>query len=357
MKSTARQIKRLGGELPAFSDRLGAARPWQPNWLAFSHGRAAIAWLLERRAARGALVCAYTCPTLPAFLRRRGLALAFYDIGASPGEIAAQARTLPAPRMVVIPALFGSRPLLRMEAVDSGDYILVDAAQSAFGHAEIAPPAGGAVLSCPRKAAALADGAVLSLAEGLGTSSETRELPPAVFPAAMKARARALWAGGDPALEPEALSCNRRSEESWPDAPHRMSAASFASLGRIDRQWHESRRRRNREALASALSGLALWAADQGTPFNLPVFAADPKAVLAHLHRSRIFASALWPDAELDASRHPAAAWIARHLVSLPVDQRHDEADMQRIAAAMAQLAAPPPGDPPASLRGFVTRR
>src|SRR5262249_45637927 len=76
-------------------------------------------------------------------------------------------------------------------------------------------------------------------------------------------------------------------------------------------------------------------------PFSLPIFVGDRDELLDRLAAARIFATALWPKAERDRSRHPAADWCARHLVSLPVDQRHDGADMQRIAAAVNAFARP----------------
>src|SRR5262245_20984140 len=175
--------RRIGGEIPAFSDRFGERLHWHREWLAFSHGRGALGWLLERIGVRSALACAYTCPTVPEFLRARGIRLDLFDVGASLGDIVSQARRLPAPRMVLAPAMFGSPPWLDVprlaRSLDGTGCVVVDAAQTAFGHVDYAPPRGGAVLSCPRKTTALADGAVLRVAAGLGTSEEVERLPAA----------------------------------------------------------------------------------------------------------------------------------------------------------------------------------
>lgn len=353
-------FRRLGGEFPAFSDRLGRAQQWQSNWLAFSHGRAALAWLLDRRPAKSALVCAYTCPTVPAFLRRRGLALEFFDVGASERQLTEIAAKLPSPCLVLVPALFGMPPWLdahRLQAALAATaMVVIDAAQNAFAHVDFVPPKGGAVLSCPRKCTEIADGAVLALAKGLGIGTDVARLPTAKFPAAMKAAARAIWATGDPKLEHSALKYNRLSEESWPDMPHRMSDVSRALLLVLDRSWHAERRRRNYRILAKALIGrIAIWKpAEGGVPFSLPIFVRDSEATLASLRGMCIFASALWPDAELDPTRHEVAAWMARHLVSLPVDQRHDDVDMQRIAKAVLVSAEPSASAPPPPLGRWI---
>jgi hypothetical protein len=189
----------------------------------------------------------------------------------------------------------------------------------------------------------------------LGTVNDVARLPIATTAVAAKAAARALWATADVELEDQALALNRRSEESWPDAPHRMTDQSFAMLDRMDREWHKSKRRRNSDALVAALSGLIpVWAVNHGTPFSLPVFVANRDVVLGQLRERRIFATALWPDSWLEAGLHPAAAWLAQHLVSLPLDERHDENDMERVAQAVTACARPPAIDLPSSLRPFV---
>jgi hypothetical protein len=233
--------------------------------------------------------------------------------------------------------------------------IVIDAAQTAFGHRDFAPPPGGAILSCPRKTTALADGAVLALGEGLKAGAGIGRLPVAERAAALKQAARALWAAHDPALEAEAVDLNRRSERAWPDEAHRMSDASLVLLERIDADWHRKVRRRNSTRLAEGLRGrLPMWARDRGTPFSLPVFVREPDALVARLRERRIFANRLWPDAEHDARRHPAAAWLVRHLVSLPLDQRHHERDMLQIADAVVREKPAPAPAPPQALRGMI---
>jgi hypothetical protein len=67
--------------------------------LAFSHGRAALAWLIRRRGPfASALVCAYTCPELPRLLSASGLRLGFYDWDAV--ELDALVQALPTPCLV-----------------------------------------------------------------------------------------------------------------------------------------------------------------------------------------------------------------------------------------------------------------
>ena len=344
-------LRRVGGEIPASSDRFSPAVEWGANWLAFSHGRAALAWLLGMRKARSAIVCAYTCPSVPLFFSRRGLCVSMFDVGASTADVVTVALTLPGPRIVLAPALFGAPPwldVLSLETkLEATDVVIIDAGQTAFGHADFEPPSRGAVFSCPRKLTSLPDGAVLALGGGIHVE-DISALPLATEALSLKETARALWATGDPQHEAEALAYNRQSEKCWPDKPHRMQARSQILLERLDRRWHSATRRANRDFLKNALQGtIPIWAVDEGTPFCLPVFCSKRDSILARLSESRIFASALWPDSVCDPMLHPVAAWMAAHLVSLPVDQRHDESDMLRTAekvlTASARLTSPIP--------------
>lgn len=353
-------LRRIGGEIPAFTSRLGPRQTWRSTWLPFSHGRAALAWLIERHATRSAVICAYTCPTVPAFLKARGLAVQSFDVGASVTDILDLAKELPKPLMAILPALFGTPPWLDPKAIQgalaSVALVVIDAAQTAFGHVDFMLPKGGAVLSCPRKTTELADGAVLAVSSAaLGTVVDVQHLPIATMAAATKAAARALWATAEVDLEEQAVLYHRRSENSWPNSPHRMTDQSFALLECLDRSWHSITRRRNRKALVSTLRNqLPIWAARDGTPFSLPIFVSNPETVIAELRAWRIFATTLWPDAWLEPTNHPAAAWIAKHLVSLPIDQRHDETDMHRIAEAVLASAKVPSTQPPKPLLSSV---
>jgi len=350
---------RLGGELPLFSDRFGQRYAWPSNWLAFSHGRAALAWLIERRRPKSALICGYTCPTVPAFLRRSSIEPLLFDVGTSLEEIVTLASRLAAPQLVIFPALFGGPPWRNPKSLAKllgrSAIVVIDAAQTAFGHRDFPPPPGGATLSCPRKTTALADGAVLALGRGMTVGRGTSGLPVAQQAVAWKYAARALWATAKPELEIQALEFNLMSECAWPDEPRRMSDESRALFERMDPDWHRTVRRRNRRTLAAALAGqIPTWASERGTPFSLPIFVRDPAALIADLRAQHIFATALWPDSEHDPDRHPAAAYMVRHLVSLPVDQRHDQTDMTRIAAAVLDVAVPPHWPPPGALRRMV---
>src|SRR5258708_24630605 len=108
--------------LPLLADRFKGRTPLPKNYLAFSNGRAALAWLIEQKKPKSALVCAYTCPHIPPFLREKGIEVSFFDVTEDiTGAVA---------DLILIPAQFGDLPIQRC---GSGT-VVIDAALTAFGH-------------------------------------------------------------------------------------------------------------------------------------------------------------------------------------------------------------------------------
>jgi dTDP-4-amino-4,6-dideoxygalactose transaminase len=262
-----------------------------------------------------------------------------FDEGATEAEIVAAARALPTPVLVLVPALFGAAPWLDANllalALDRHAFVVVDAAQTAFGALDVSCPVGGGVLSCPRKSLAISDGALLRLATTSAVEHDSvLALPEASEAARLKTQARHLFASGREEDEDAAVCANVAAELALPAEPHRMSVPALAQLRTIDRRRHVSRRIANAAALASALGPeIVSVRGPGGVPFDHPILVRNRHAVLQRLHARRLFATALWPEARLDPRRHPRAARLAREVIALPVDQRHGPGDMESIAA------------------------
>lgn len=345
-RGEAVEFDRFGGELPLGCDVLGDPAPLPGNVYAFSHGRAALSWLAAAREPyASAAVCAYTCPTVPAHLERLDLALGFFDYGAD--DVAATVAALPGRCLVLVPAPFGLAPWIDAAALalslGGRATVVIDAAQTAFGALDFPVPPGGAVLSCPRKTIAAGDGALLAVEQGDDRArAAIAALPAAEAPAKAKQAARALFATGELEREGEALSLARQSEMSFPPEPRRMSDASLELVCRADRALHRARRRANATRIAARLAGKAEFVFGQdfakppSVPFDFPILHADRARLLRDLRARRVFATPLWPDAVCDPVRHPRAADFARRLVALPVDQRYDLGDMDRLADLVA---------------------
>ncbi len=318
--------RHLGSELPAFSDRMNGENPLPDDCLAFSHGRAALTWLIQRYQFKSVLICAYTCPSVLHCFQRLGLEIALFDIDDGAAWVADIAARMPR-SLVLIPALFGGGPAFS-PSFFSG-WSVVDAAQSAFAHLS-----GRYVsLSCPRKTTALADGAILHLPGW--SRDELDGLPLASLAGALKATARMLWRDGQNEL---AVDFNERAEEAWPLEPCRMSPESVWTLEHMDIAWHETRRRANYNTLAHLLRGIPHHGVD-GVPFGYPILVPNRDEVLDTLHYESIYATKLWWDAEFDRAKFPVSARYADQLICLPVDQRHTADDMKRVASVVHCVA------------------
>lgn len=334
-------LPRYGGELPLGCDVLASeSQPLGDAHLGFSHGRAALRWLLEHRGPfESVAYCAYTCPSVPKHFDRYNLKTGIFDHGES--DLIAMLSELPGRCLVLLPAPFGMAPWvdpIGLACAAGGKaMVLVDAAQSAFGHLDFAVPPGGAVLSGPRKALAIGDGAILAVERVTEEERESvSDLPTARDAIHYKQSARALFATGDPASEVEALDLNKRAEAAWPARAHRMSEQSLAHLAHVDRRHHQEARRQNARRLGEQLAGrFRSPLGTEGTPFNFPILVENRGGLLECLHARRVFATPLWPDCRHDPARHPVAADFAERLLALPVDQRYSLEDMDVVAETL----------------------
>jgi len=240
-----------------------------------------------------------------------------FDIGAPPEHSGEW--------LAISTALFGGNaPLIP-------GYCLVDASHTAFAHTQ--RPVGVAILSSPRKNTALPDGAILRFEGGL--RSMTDDLPMALQSVAYKTTARTLWYNANNEL---ALWYNGLAEDAWPTEPCRMSPESIWKLEHMDIEWHETRRINNYQILKSELVGIPYHKVN-GVPYCYPILVSNRDDTLEVLHYDRIYATRLWWDAKFDRDRFPVAAKYADQLICLPVDQRHTDSDMQRIAATVRMVA------------------
>ncbi len=134
--------------------------------------------------------------------------------------------------------------------------------------------------------------------------------------------------------------------------PAGMSASSLALLAQVPWAAVARVRRDNHERLSAALAGLSLPLTplcpgplpDGVVPLGLPVLFADGAArdrVRRALIERRIYCALHWPlPAPVDPAAHPEAADGAARILTLPCDQRYGAADMERVAAALGEVAA-----------------
>jgi hypothetical protein len=119
------------------------------------------------------------------------------------------------------------------------------------------------------------------------------------------------------------------------------SAVSERLLGSLDLTDAARRRRANFQALLAALEGveavtpLVRELRPGVSPLVLPVRIRGGRrdALRQELIRRRIFCPVHWPlPAEIDRERFPEEHALADEMLGLPLDQRYEPADMERLA-------------------------
>ena len=300
---------------------------------AFETARAALRALLAhdgvRRLWLPAYICAETMTAAPA-----GCEVRFYGDG--PG-LAFKGLTPGAGDAVLGVDYFGrgASEILREMARARPEVLWIEDRAQAM--APETPTWGEVVLYSPRKLIGVADGGLLV---------SDRPLPPsAVAATEPSAWTAALARLDDPdGRHPERWSPVFRAREAAfrPDGGG-MQPLTSALLSRIAIAPLADRRRANYVRLREGLADYALWPdlPPDFTPLAFPVSVEDPARTAAAMAEQRIFCPRHWAHLPSPAAVFPGAHALAARQLSLPCDHRYDDADMDRIAAALRAACAP----------------
>ncbi len=128
-----------------------------------------------------------------------------------------------------------------------------------------------------------------------------------------------------------------RSAEDILDNQERIYAISQMSTkvqASLDRDKLIRKRRENFTYLGSNLKGLAepVFSLGQGdVPLYYPILVDDRAALQKHLVQNAIYAPVVWPKDENQPQQCESAENAYEHLLCIPIDQRYDVDDMNRI--------------------------
>ncbi len=332
----------IGGVMPAGLTAGPHAKSvlaaWQANLpylAAFATARSALAALLVDRGAKRIWLPAYICRAVADAAKVAAVEIRFYghdpalvaDTGALAGGLAGGDAVLgvdyfgfPSAEFVGLRRRFDDVLWIedRAQALDAGE---------AWGEA---------LLFSPRKLIGVADG-------GLLVSS--RRLPTPTV-----AGGTDRWAPEDARAEdPEGLNPGswyplfRQREDRLGIDRTAATARTMTVLAATPLEPAVSARRANWRLLAEMLGDYAFWPRSEATtpPLAFPILVGDAQAAQQALANERIWAPRHW--AELPGEDFPLSQRLARHLLSLPVDQRYGAGDMSRMAEAVRRLARPQP--------------
>ena len=111
---------------------------------------------------------------------------------------------------------------------------------------------------------------------------------------------------------------------------YKASSTGISLLSKIDLEEVKDRRKKNGKVLSEGLSkmGIPHIYNEEKTPLFVPIFVSDRKKLRSHLFSKNIFAPIHWPVEDLKAQGENE---LYTTELSLIVDQRYDESDMERI--------------------------
>lgn len=328
----------------------------------FVLGRAALLWLCRALGwgpGDRVLLPAFTCSSLVDPFVAEGVTVDFYELGDDLSvDMDDLRKRLPGARGGVVVHAFGwpqpveVRTWLSTRSPDDG-YWIEDVSHALFTRTSdgLMGRGGDATLTSYRKLIPCADGCALAFARGVPPGPRGHEAATRYRSHALVRYARMLLAG--------ALGGTYRRRGAllrWVDLKTRdlrtrepiqvgeMNPVSRMIVERFDVERAKVARRRNALTLLGALSELGavqpIWAdVPEGVvPFVLPVRVLNGRRddVFAQLGRNGVEAQILWrPLRQQAPGEHPVSDRLRAEIVCLPVDERYDNSDMQRIAGIM----------------------
>ena len=85
----------------------------------------------------------------------------------------------------------------------------------------------------------------------------------------------------------------------------------------------------NYNTLRAALGGRELNYGE--VPMIFPYESAEGQQLRQHLIANKVFVAKYWPNVDEWTEEDTTERWMANHVLPLPIDQRYDKEDMNRI--------------------------
>jgi dTDP-4-amino-4,6-dideoxygalactose transaminase len=156
---------------------------------------------------------------------------------------------------------------------------------------------------------------------------------------------KALYLDGHPVAKDDFRALAVNGEGGIAEDDSAMTPVSAALLDAMDCLAWRSRRRANHDFLAARLAetrGLeVLRPSDRGTcPFSVYLLCRDGRMrdrLRENLIRRRVYPAVLWPLEDCVIPLPRESVELSRRVLSLHCDGRYDEADMERVAEAVAE--------------------
>lgn len=302
----------------------------------FVNARSALSLLLDLVRPVQVWLPSYLCGAILEPLAKHQCATRFYGVNYDLKIASTEWMHEVAPRdLVLLISYFGfpCDATCATEAKKRGAWVLEDACQSlpTSGHNS----SSDFVLFSPRKFVGVPDGGILRLNAKVESDVAKLSQPPLSWwlrsLTASFLRTRFDSIGGDR----EWFALFRDVESESPVGDYAMSELSSRILVEcVDYEFVARKRVQNYEVLSRKLGEIALFPVLPSgvVPLGFPIRIKERDKVIQGLFRHEIFPAVHWPIEDIVPPDYQGSHRLASEIMTLPCDQRYDDAEMERIA-------------------------
>lgn len=296
------------------------------NALFLNSGRHGFEYLLRARQAKRVYLPKYTCDVMLEPLKKHNIPYVFYAITESleiesiPGLVEGD--------ILLYTNYFGVKDVYCNKLARTyGEQLILDCSQALY----FVPEVSVDVFYSPRKFIGLPDG-------GCVVSDKHLQIDLAVDTTSWQRMSHLLKRIDQ---GPEAgYEDFKRNDASLSKEPlQAMSRLTKSLLLNADHTAIRTRRQANFTGLHKVLGAnnrLSLNPDDTSGPLVYPYLVAEGSALRQKLLQERIFAAQYWPNVMEWADSGDTEALLTQNLLALPIDQRYNQSDMQRIVEVLA---------------------
>ncbi|MCZ0814353.1 MAG: hypothetical protein ACQEVT_17280 [Pseudomonadota bacterium] len=307
---------------------------WRPDGIGVNSARSALELILRARQPSKVHLPSYCCSAVESAIPEN-IEICWYEINEE-FEISNMPETSPEAPLLLVNYFGLKNEYAAAIVADKPGHVILDNSQAYYSQ----PFAEADCIYSPRKFLPVPDGgivvcdALIDLPQKQATSSN---------------RAQYLLGRADVGPEPFFEYYKWAEAEIAKEPPMQMSALTDQLLDHLDTERFAAKRRENFQALDKRLRSLNrinLPMTDDTVPMVYP-FWPSGEGLREKLVENRVFAARYWPEVAEMKQASNFENELSRNMVPLPIDQRYDSSDMDRIAElCLSHLFGGLPGEP-----------
>lgn len=308
-------LREIGGY---FELELSSGRPFHHGTLAFDSAHNALRYYLCKKKVRHIYIPYYICATITEAIHKEGVACDFYFISDDLKPV--WQKLSGKPDAILLVNYFGLLALNENMIPADFKHIIIDNSQAFYAPANI----GQATIYSPRKFFGVPDGGYLASDlennEDLALAQSYQRFGHLLMRSDLDAN--------------KGYSEFRKNENALSESePRRMSRLTEKLLKSIDYSGSQIRRRQNFLRVHDALTKfnqLSINPVETDTPMIYPLL-TENSGLRSYLIEKKIYVAQYWREVLSSVPENSFEYKLADNLIALPIDQRWDDTDMERL--------------------------